>query len=172
MIKRLLLVPALALSLSACTSKNDVAMNHDYQKAVSETETARMYAIGRIAEQGEVGAVAAAMMLQNEGSRPHAAPRSGGDSALAWAQVLVPATVQSAGIAVNGLVARTQSNNNKDVAIVNSDNTTAVAVDTNSTMATIAEVTVVNPEVVNPEVVTNTSTNTVTCVTDATYSCD
>ena len=94
--KYLILVPALALA--ACSTKNDVAMNHDYQKAVSETETARMYAIGRIAEQGEVGAVAAAMMLQNEGSRPHAAPRSGGDSALAWAQVLVPATVQSAAL--------------------------------------------------------------------------
>jgi hypothetical protein len=168
------LLMLLTLALAACSTKNDVAMNKDYQLAVAESEKARMYAIREIASQGETGAVAAAMMLQNEGPRSHSAPRSGGDSALAWAQVLVPATVQSAGIAVNGLVARTQSNNNKDVAIVNSDNNTAVAVDTNSTMATIAEVTIVNPEVVNPEVVTNTntSTNTITCVTDATYSCD
>lgn len=118
----------------------------------------------------EFPAVAAAMMMQNQGKTSHAAPRSGGDTALAWANVIVPSTVQAAGIAVNGLVARTQSNNNKDVAIVNSDNTTAVAVDTNSTMATIAEVTIVNPEVVTS---TNTAnTNTVVCLTDADYSCE
>jgi len=170
--KSLLLIPVV-LTLAACSSKNDVVMNYDYQVAVAETEKARMEAIKEIARQGDTGAVAAAMMMQGQGSKSHAAPRSGGDSALAWAQVLVPATVQSAGIAVNGLVARTQSNNNKDVAIVNSDNTTAVAVDTNSTMATIAEVTIVNPEVVNPEVVTSTNTtNTVTCVTDTTYTCE
>ena len=163
----LILIPALALA--ACSTKNDVVMNYDYQLAVAETEKARMNAIKEIAKQGDTGAVAAAMMMQNQGKTNHAAPRSGGDSALAWASVIVPSTVQAAGIAVNGLVARTQSNNNKDVAIVNSDNTTAVAVDTNSTMATIAEVTIVNPEVVTS---TNTSTNTVTCVTDTTYTCE
>ena len=165
MMKRLLLIPALALALSACTSKNDVIMNMDYQQAVIESETARMKAIATIAEQGETGAVAAAMMMQNQGVKTHAAPSSGGGSALAWASILVPATVQSAGIAVNGLVARTQSNNNKDVAIVSSNNSTTVAVDTNATMAGIAAVTIVNPEVV-------TSTNTITCVTDATYTCE
>jgi len=159
------------LSLTACSTKNDVVMNYDYQVAVAETEKARMEAIKEIAKQGDTGAVAAAMMMQNQGSKSHAGPRSSGDSALAWAQVLVPATVQSAGIAVNGLVARTQSNNNKDVAIVNSDNTTAVAVDTNSTMATIAEVTIVNPEVVT-STNTTTNTNTIVCLTDADYSCE
>lgn len=163
----LILIPALALA--ACSTKNDVVMNYDYQVAVAETEKARMDAIKEIAKQGDTGAVAAAMMMQNQGTKPHAAPRSGGDSALAWAQVLVPATVQSAGIAVNGLVTRTQSNNNKDVAIVNSNNNTAVAIDTNSTMAGIAEVTIVDPEVV---ISTNTSTNTITCVTDTTYTCE
>ncbi|MDC1282144.1 hypothetical protein N8Z18_00045 [bacterium] len=159
------------LSLTACSTKNDVVMNYDYQVAVAETEKARMEAIKEIARQGDTGAVAAAMMMQNQGSKSHAAPRSGGDSALAWAQVLVPATVQSAGIAVNGLVARTQSNNNKDVSIVSSNNSTTVAVDTNATMAGIAEVTIVNPEVVT-STDTITNTNSVTCVTDATYSCD
>lgn len=165
--KYLILIPALALA--ACSTKNDVIMNYDYQNAVAESEKARMEAIKEIAKQGDTGAVAAAMMLQNQGAKPHASPRSGGDSALAWAGVLVPATVQAAGIAVNGLVARTQSNNNKDVAIVNSDNDTAIAVDTNSTMAGISEVTIVNPEVVTS---TNTSTSTITCVTDSTYSCE
>ena len=174
--KKVLMALPLVLTVAACSSKNDVVMNYDYQLAVAETEKARMEAIKEIAKQGDTGAVAAAMMMQNQGTKAHAAPRSGGDSALAWAQVLVPATVQSAGIAVNGLVARTQSNNNKDVAIVNSDNNTAVAVDTNSTMATIAEVTIVNPEVVSPEVVTSTNTttntNTIVCLTDADYSCE
>jgi len=164
------IIVILSLALTACSTKNDVVMNYDYQLAVAETEKARMQAIQEIARQGDTGAVAAAMMMQNQGKTSHAAPRSGGDTALAWANVIVPSTVQAAGIAVNGLVARTQSNNNKDVAIVNSDNTTAVAVDTNSTMATIAEVTIVNPEVVTS---TNTAnTNTVVCLTDADYSCE
>lgn len=171
MIKRLLLISALALTISACTSKNDVIMNMDYQQAVIESETARMKAIATIAEQGETGAVAAAMMMQNQGKTNHAAPRSGGDTALAWASVIVPSTVQAAGIAVNGLVARTQSGNNKDVAIVSSNNSTTVAVDTNATMATIAEVTIVDPTVVT-STDTITDTNSVTCVTDVTYSCD
>jgi hypothetical protein len=162
---RLILIPALVVALTGCASKNDVIMNMDYQQAVIESETARMKAIATIAQQGETGAVAAAMMMQNQGVKPHAAPSSGGGSALAWAQVLVPAAVQSAGIAVTGLVARTQSNNNKDVAIVSSNNSTTVAVDTNATMAAIAETTIVTPEVV-------TSTNTITCVTDASYTCD
>ena len=151
---------------SACSTKNDVIMNYDYQESVMMSEKARMEAIKEIARQGDTGAVAAAMMMSQSNTR-HQAPNSGGNTALAWAQVLVPATIQSAGIAVNGLVARTQSNNNKDVAIVSSNNSTTVAVDTNGTMAGIAEVTIVNPEVV-----TSTNTNSVTCVTDATYSCD
>ena len=165
MMKHLILIPALALA--ACSTKNDVIMNYDYQKAVAESEKARMDAIKEIAKQGDTGAVAAAMMMQNQGSKSHAAPSNSGDSALAWANVIVPSTVSAAGIAVNGLVARTQSNNNKDVAIVNSDNKTSVAVDTNSTMATIAEVTIVTPEVV-----TSTNTSNVICVIDDAYSCE
>ena len=163
--KYLILIPALALA--ACSTKNDVIMNYDYQKAVAESEKARMDAIKEIAKQGDTGAVAAAMMLQTQGSKSHAAPSNSGDSALAWAGVLVPATVQAAGIAVNGLVARTQSNNNTDVAIKNSDNNAAVAIDTNGTMATIAEATIVTPEVV-----TSTNTSNVICVIDDAYSCE
>ena len=164
--KYLILIPALALA--ACSTKNDVAMNYDYQLAVAETEKARMEAIQEIARQGDTGAVAAAMMMQNQGSRSHAAPRSNGDTALAWAGVIVPSVTQGVGIAVNGAVAAYQNKNNTDVAINSSNNNAAVAVDTNSTMATIAEVTIVNPEVVTS---TNT-TNTITCVTDTTYTCE
>ena len=166
--KKLMILPVIALA--ACSSKNDVAMNEHYQAAVIAKEKSRMEAIQEIAKQGEAGAVAAAMMMQNTNT-VHAAPNSGKDSALAWAGILVPSLVQATGIAVNADVAKTQSNNNTTIATTNSNNSKDIAVDTNSTMATIAEVTVVNPEIVTSTNTTTTTANTV-CVTDATYSCD
>ncbi len=163
--KHLLFISVLALA--ACSTKNDVAMNRDYQNSIAQAEKARMEAIKEIAQQGETGAVAAAMMMQGQGSKVHAAPRTGGDNALAWAGVLVPSITQGVGIAVNGAVTAYQSKNNTDVAIANSNNDADVAKDTNATMAGIAEVTIVSPEVV-----TSTNTNTITCVTDASYTCD
>lgn len=158
--KKIILISTLALT--ACASANDVAMNEHYQAAIIAKEQARMNAIKEIAAQGEAGAVAAAMMLQNTNTN-HAAPNSGKDSALAWAGILVPSIVQATGIAMNADVARTQSNNNTTIATTDSNNNKDVAIDTNSTMATIAESTIV----------TNTSTtNSVVCVTDAAYSCD
>ena len=164
--KQLMILPVIALA--ACSSKNDVAMNEHYQAAVIAKENSRMEAIKEIAKQGEAGAVAAAMMMQNTNTA-HAAPNSGKDSALAWAGILVPSLVQATGIAVNADVARTQSNNNTTIATTNSNNNKDIAVDTNSTMAAIAEATIVNPEVVTS---TNTTTANTVCVTDATYSCD
>ena len=159
--KTTLLITVLALLLG-CSSANDVAMNEHYQAAVIAKEKSRMEAIKEIAKQGEAGAVAAAMMMSNN-TQSHAAPNSGKDSALAWANILVPSIVQATGIAVNADVARTQSNNNTTIATTNSNNNKEIAIDTNSTMATIAETTIV----------TNTSTtNNVVCVTDAAYSCD
>ena len=122
-----------------------------------------MDAIKEIAKQGDTGAVAAAMMLQGQPSSKPAAPRSGGDKALAWAGVLVPSVTQGFGIAVNGAVSAYQSKNGTDVAVNNSNNNAAVSMDTNDTMATIAETTIVAPEVV---------TGTTTCVTDESYSCE
>ena len=167
--KKLIILPVIALA--ACSSKNDVAMNEHYQAAVIAKENSRMEAIKEIAKQGEAGAVAAAMMRQSQGNSAHAAPNSGKDSALAWAGILVPSIVQAAGIAVNADVARVQSNNNTTIATTNSNNNKDIAIDTNSTMATIAEATIVNPEIVTSTNTTTTTANTV-CVTDATYSCD
>ena len=150
------------LTLTACASANDVAMNEHYQAAIIAKEEARMNAIKEIAKQGEAGAVAAAMMLQNTNTS-HSAPNSGKDSALAWAGILVPSLVQATGIAMNADVARTQSNNNTTIATTNSNNNKDIAIDTNSTMESIAEATIV----------TNTSTTSnIVCVTDAAYSCD
>lgn len=158
--KKIILMSSLALA--ACSSKNDVAMNEHYQAAIIAKEKARMDAIKEIATQGEAGAVAAAMMMQSTNAS-HASPNSGKDSALAWAGILIPSIVQATGIAMNADVARTQSNNNTTIATTDSNNNKDIAIDTNSTMATIAETTIV----------TNTSsTNSVVCVTDADYSCD
>ena len=158
--KNIILISTLALT--ACATANDVAMNEHYQAAIIAKEEARMDAIREIAKQGEAGAVAAAMMMQNTNTT-HASPNSGKDSALAWAGILVPSLVQATGIAMNADIARTQSNNNTTIATTDSNNNKDVAIDTNSTMATIAESTIV----------TNTSTtNSVVCVTDAAYSCD
>ena len=157
--KLLLIIPVLALA--ACSTRNDVVMNKDYQRSVADTERARMEAIKEIAQQGETGAVAAAMMMQGQGSKAHASPRTGGDTALAWAGVLVPSVTQGFGIAVNGAVSAYRSKNGTDVAIANSNNDADVAKDTNATMAGIAEATIV----------TNTDTS-VLCVTDATYTCE
>ena len=165
--KTILVLAVLSLPL-ACSSKNDVAMNEHYQAAIIAKEEARMDAIKEIAAQGEAGAVAAAMMMQNTNTN-HAAPNSNKGNALAWANVLVPSIVQATGIAVNADVARTQSNNNMTIATNDSNNSKDVAIDTNSTMATIAEATIVNPEVVTS---TNTTTANTVCVTDAAYSCD
>ena len=159
--KKLIILPVIALA--ACSSKNDVAMNEHYQAAVIAKENSRMNAIKEIAKQGEAGAVAAAMMMQSQGNTAHAAPNSGRDSALAWAGILVPSIVQATGIAVNADVAKVQSNNNTTIATTNSNNNKDIAIDTNDTMATIAETTIVT---------NTTATNSVVCVTDATYSCD
>lgn len=162
-IKLLLLLPLLVVS--ACSTKNDVAMNSDYQWAKSHAEQKRLEAITEIAKQGDSGAVAAALLMQQQGAYSAALPSSGSDKALAWAQVLVPSATNAFGIAVNGTVSAIQSNNSKDVAINNSNNGKDVSINTNETMSTIASATIVKPEIVTQP------SPSVTCVTDASYEC-
>lgn len=173
--KLFVLMSAVAL-VAGCSTSNDVAMNADYQNAVAASEKARMEAIGRIALQGEMGAVAAAMMLSQDRGNDHRAPVGTGDRAVSLANAIVPAlgsTLVGVGqiaatvyaTEVQADVALGQSDNNKAVAINNSDNDTAIAIHTNDTMADIAEVTIVDPKVVTP-------TNNVVCVTDVTYTCE
>ena len=142
--------------LAACTTKNDVAMNRDYQGAALASEQARYAAIASIAKQGEVGAVAAAMMLQQNNTSIKA-PNT--NVALDWAKVIVPAVTAGVGIAANAGVAVRQSDNSRDVALTNSNNNKDIAINTNQTMATIAEVTIVKPEVVQPNV-------TIACISE------
>lgn len=166
--KKLFSLTSVVAFVAGCSTSNDVAMNADYQAAIAASEKARMEAIGKIALQGEVGAVAAAMMLSQDRGNNHRAPVGTGDRAVSLANAIVPAlgsTLVGVGqiaatvyaTEVQAGVAMAQSDNNKDVAINNSDNDTVIAIHTNDTMADIAESTIVNQQVV--------------CVVDALYEC-
>jgi len=143
--KYLLVIPVAAL-LAACSTKNDVAMNTDYQWSKSHAEQKRLEAIAEIAKQGEGGVVAAALLMQQNGQYNAAPPRTGGDRAVDLAKTIMPAlgntlvgvgqiaaTVYAADIQKD--IAINSSNNNKDIAINNSDNNATVYMHTNDTMA-------------------------------------
>ena len=173
MLKHLCIVSSVIV-LTACSTKNDVAMNTDYQWSLSHAQQKRMDTIAEIAKQGEGGVVAAALLMQQErGQYNPQAPKGSGDKFLETVTALAPAvgntligvgqigaTVYAAEIQKD--IAVNSSNNNKDIAINNSDNNATVYMHTNDTMAGIAEVTIVNPEVVET---TTTTTNTTTSTT-------
>lgn len=173
--KKVLMALPLVLAVTACTTKNDVDMNTDYQWSKSEAEEARMKAIAEIAKQGEGGVVAAALLMQQNGTYNAQPPRSTGDRIVDVAKAALPAvgntlvgvgqiaaTVYAADAQKD--VALTQSNNNTAVAINQSDNDATVTMQTNDTLAGVAEATIVTN--------TNTSTQDVVCISDATYTCE
>ena len=156
----LLIIPT--LFLAACSTKNDVKINEHHQAAVIANEKARMEAIREIARQGEAGAVAAAMMMQQNdyssqsSNRP---PRTNGDRALDLAKTVLGDTLIGVGqIAATVYAAEIQ----KDIAINNSNNNAEVTMHTNDTMAGIAEVTIVDPSVVETSTTTTTTTSNTT----------
>jgi len=164
-----------ALTVSACTSPEDVAMNDAYQKYNSYSEQRRMDTIAEIAKQGEGGVIAAALLMQDalKGNNTTQAPRTNADRVLDGVKTVVPAmsntligvgqiaaTVYAADVQKD--IAVTQSNNGKDVAINNSNNDATVTMQTNDTMSDIATATIVNPQVV-----TNSVTNNTVCTPDA-----
>ena len=159
--KYLLVIPVAAL-LAACSTKNDVAMNTDYQWSLQHAQQARMETIAEIAKQGEGGVVAAALLMQEErGQYNPQAPKGSGDKLLETVTALAPAignTLIGVGqIGATVYAAEVQ----KDIAINNSDNNATVTMHTNDTMAGIAEVTIVDPSVVETTT-TTTTTNTTT----------
>ncbi len=160
--KYLLVIPVAAL-LAACSTKNDVAMNTDYQWSLQHAQQARMETIAEIAKQGEGGVVAAALLMQQErGQYNPQAPKGSGDKLLETVTALAPAignTLIGVGqIGATVYAAEVQ----KDIAINNSDNNATVTMHTNDTMAGIAEVTIVDPSVVETTTTTTTTTNTTT----------
>jgi hypothetical protein len=158
--KKLLLISTVLLA--ACSSKNDVAMNEAYHKYNSSAEWKRMDTIATIAAQGDNGVLAAAMLMQggNASGAITAQPTSSGDKVLNTVAALSPTII---GL---GQIAATVDGNrtNKEIAVVQSDNSAKVAIDTNDTMSELATVSIVKPEfqVVEPKVY---------CVFDGTSAC-
>ena len=170
---RYIILCVVTFVLAACSSKNDVAMNEAYHKYNSQAEWKRMETIAAIAEQGDNGVLAAAMLMQggNVSGAITAQPTSSGDKVLKTVAALSPTVIGLGQIAAtvdgnrtNKEIAVVQSNNNKEVSIKQSDNNAAVAIDTNDTMADLATVSIVKPEfqVVEPKVY---------CVFDGTSAC-
>lgn len=137
-------------------------MNEAYQKYNSSAEWKRMDTIAQIAAQGDGGVVAAALLMQsgNASGAITAQPISTGDKVLNTVAALSPTII---GL---GQIAATVDGNrtNKEIAVVQSDNSTKVAIDTNDTMSELATVSIVKPEfqVVEPKVF---------CVFDGTSAC-
>ena len=158
--KYLLILPVVIL-LTACSTKNDVAMNTDYQWSLQHAQQKRMDTIAEIAKQGEGGVVAAALLMQQEqgGYNPQA-PKGSGDKLLETVNALAPAignTLIGVGqIGATVYAAEVQ----KDIAINNSNNNAEVTMHTNDTMAGIAEVTIVDPSVVETTSTTTTTNPT------------
>jgi len=159
--KYLLIVPA--LFLAACSTKNDVAMNTDYQWSLQHAQQKRMDTIAEIAKQGEGGVIAAALLMQQErGQYNPQAPKGSGDKFLETVAAIAPAignTLIGVGqIGATVYAAEVQ----KDIAINNSNNNAEVTMHTNDTMAGIAEVTIVDPSVVETSTTTTTTTSNTT----------
>ena len=167
---KLTLAGVAALTVSACTSPEDVAMNDSYQKYNSYAEQKRMDTIAEIAKQGEGGVIAAALLMQDalKGNNTTQAPRTNADRVLDGVKTVVPAmsntligvgqiaaTVYAADVQKD--IAVTQSNNGKDVAINNSNNDATVTMQTNDTLAGVAEVTIVKSTDVTKETDTSTT---------------
>ena len=159
---RYIILCVVTFVLAACSSKNDVAMNEAYHKYNSQAEWKRMETIAAIAEQGDNGVLAAAMLMQSgkASGAITAQPTSSGDKVLNTVAALSPTII---GL---GQIAATVDGNrtNKEIAVVQSDNSTKVAIDTNDTMSELATVSIVKPEfqVVEPKVY---------CVFDGTSAC-
>ena len=155
------------ITVTACTSPEDVAMNDSYQKYNSYSEQKRMDTIAEIAKQGEGGVIAAALLMQDalKGNNTTQAPRTNADRVLDGVKTVLPntligvgqiaATVYAADIQKD--IAVTQSNNGKDVAINNSNNDATVTMQTNDTLAGVAEVTIVKSTDVTKETDTSTT---------------
>lgn len=173
--KKLILALAV-LALTACAT-DDYAKYAEAQKAIASSkagaETARYNALQAIATSGDTTAkVAAVISLTAMGAAQPAqsgisAPIPASQTALQWASILVPALTQTAGIVTNASVAKLQSNNQTQQAIVQSNNSATVQVNTNATMRDIANMitvpepvivtqpapVIVNPVVVQPTVI-------------------
>jgi len=127
---------AVIAALSGCAS-NDYQKYSETQVTIArykaEAEKARYAVLAEVVKKGDPTASVAAIMSMQMGGMGGAqeqridAPKNASDDAFKWASLLLPTVVQGFGIMENAKVATTQSNN-----------ATAVAVNTNGTFASIA----------------------------------
>lgn len=157
--KTILAIVVGAFALAGCASSEDyskyIAAQEKMAMAKSAAEVAKYQALAQIAASGDAVAKVAAVISINAGGgaqQPNQqlnAPVSNSQVALQWASILVPALTQTAGIVTNASVAKLQSNNQTQQAIVQSNNNATVQMNTNQTMRDIANmITVPEPVIV------------------------
>jgi hypothetical protein len=148
--KRFLTVAALlSVALLTGCATQDYKMYTDTQRAIASAnataESAKYAALAEIARTGDSAAKVAAVMSINFGASNNnrnqqqiVPPRSAGDIALQWTSLLLPNLTQFYSINSNRQVAITQSNNATALGIKQSDNQVATTTNTNNTFANIA----------------------------------
>jgi len=132
-----LAIPLAVLALVGCSSTSDYQKYSETQVAIArykaEADKAKYQVLAEVVKKGDPAASVAAVMSMQMGfsgggqEQKIDAPRSSGDDAFKWASLLLPTVVQGFGIYENSKVATTQSNNS-----------TATAINTNGTFASIA----------------------------------
>lgn len=161
---KILALAASALFLTGCAT-GDYAK---YAAAQENIAKARYEALKAAAQGGnETTKVAVAMAIalggNGQGGSGMVAPKDPADTALGWASILVPSLTQAYSVNRNAQVAITNSNNQTALGMRQSDNSSAIQMQTNNTMRDIATlitvpepVVVIQPApiVVRPEIVT------------------
>ncbi len=118
--KRLLLIAAAALTLTACATNQDAYYKaiSEREKRLAEQELRADMAVVEMAAKGDAQAKGAAQMyfaLKNAGSKASqqmiAAPKSTAEALLPWAALIVPSITQFYSITKNAEIAINSSNN-------------------------------------------------------------
>lgn len=155
MFKRVIVAVAVLAALAGCASPD---MYRQYAEGQAKIEVAKYTAqaekykaIAQIAGTGDSTAKVAAVVAMamgdmggggggggTGGSAQLQAPKDPSDTAIQWASILVPATVQGFGIKANRDVAIRQSDNSTTLGIRQSDNAASVQISTNQTMQGIS----------------------------------
>lgn len=153
MFKRVTVAVAVLAALAGCASPETYRQYADGQAKIEVakyTAQAEKYkAIAQIAGTGDSTAKVAAVVAMamgdmgggsagTGGSAQLAPPKDPSETALQWASILVPATVQGFGIKANRDVAIRQSDNSTVLGIRQSDNAASVQINTNQTMQGIS----------------------------------
>lgn len=153
MFKKVTVAVAVLAALAGCASPETYRQYADGQAKIEVakyTAQAEKYkAIAQIAGTGDSTAKVAAVVAMamgdmgggsagTGGSAQLAPPKDPSETALQWASILVPATVQGFGIKANRDVAIRQSDNSTVLGIRQSDNAASVQINTNQTMQGIS----------------------------------